>query len=234
MADQWDDYNARFKALANWVRNVAEPFDMALARGKEGEALASFWAKHRSQFTSYSDAEHPFRLQGSADLNSYKMFTEAALALLRSSGRIGVILPNGIYSDLGSRPLRQSLFYQNQLEYLYVFQNEKKVFDAAFHGCRQVALFATRGGHTSRFLTRFRMGVGGTHAHEIPDDILRHNNLAMQLRPEDVVRNSPKSLSLVQLRSERELRLWASSTNTQFGLVTTLLDGKRPTPASST
>ena len=36
LSEQWDEYNARFKALGNWVRNVADPFDLALAKGKEG------------------------------------------------------------------------------------------------------------------------------------------------------------------------------------------------------
>jgi hypothetical protein len=31
MTDLWDDYCGRFKALGNWARNVAEPFDLTLA-----------------------------------------------------------------------------------------------------------------------------------------------------------------------------------------------------------
>ena len=84
---------------------------MSLARGKEGEALVQLWAKHRSQFASYSDAKHPFRLQGSADLNSYKMFTEVLWNLLRTDGRLGVILPSGIYLNLGTRDLRNELLF---------------------------------------------------------------------------------------------------------------------------
>ena len=107
ISDQWDHYNAGFKALATWARNVAEPFDMSLARGKEGEALVQLWAKHRSQFASYSDAKHPFRLQGSADLNSYKMFTEVLWNLLRTDGRLGVILPSGIYARSWNKRLEE-------------------------------------------------------------------------------------------------------------------------------
>ena len=40
---QWDEYNARFKAMGNWARNAAEPFDLSLARGKEGENLQRQW-----------------------------------------------------------------------------------------------------------------------------------------------------------------------------------------------
>ena len=152
IADQWDDYNAGFKALANWTRNAAEPFDMSLARGKEGAALVQLWTKHRSQFASYSDAKHPFRLQSTGDLNSYKMFAEFFWSLLMPNGRLGVILPTGIYSDLGTKDLREELLLQGRIEFLYAFQNEKKLFPAAHHSFKQVSLIATRGGTTVTFL----------------------------------------------------------------------------------
>ena len=56
-------------------------------------ALASSWAKHRLKRPVYADSEHPFRLQGSADLNSYKMFAEVFWNLMRPDGSVGVILP---------------------------------------------------------------------------------------------------------------------------------------------
>jgi hypothetical protein len=206
IADQWDDYNAGFKALSNWARNVAEPFGMSLARGKEGEALVQLWAKHRSQFTSYSNAEHPFRLQGSADLNSYKMFAESFWNLLQHNGRLGVILPTGIYSDFGTRDLRVEFLQRGRLEFLYAFQNEKRVFTTAHHAGKQVALIAAKGGCTKCFRTRFRMGVGDSpEAHEIPDDLLLLDEVAMPITPEDIAANSPKALCLVELKSSRDL-----------------------------
>ena len=100
VAEAWDEYNARFKALGNWARNLAGPFDLPLARGREGTGLEAVWARHRQKHAGVSDHEHPFRLQGIADLNSYKMFAEVFWNLLRPDGRVGVILPTGIYSEL--------------------------------------------------------------------------------------------------------------------------------------
>jgi len=205
VADQWDQYNAQFKAMGNWARNVASPFDMTLVRGKQGESLANLWAAHRAKSAGYADAEHPFRLQGSADLNLYKMFAEFFWRLLQSDGRLGVILPTGIYSDFGTRPLREEFLERGQIDLLYAFQNEKRVFSAAHHSFKQVALLATRGGQTKTFLARFRMGVGDSPlAHEIPDDLLRGDAHAMAFTPDDVRRNSPNSLSLVELRTVRD------------------------------
>ena len=74
---------------------------------------------------------------------------------------------------------------------------------------KQVVVFASKGGHDESFRTRFRMGVGDSpEAHEIPDDILRNDSAAMVFTPDDVRRNSPKSLSLVELRSQRDLDIF--------------------------
>src|SRR5262249_32730507 len=154
-AGQWDEYNARFKALGNWARSTTEPFDLSLARGKEGSALASAWAKRRQQRAGFAEPEHPFQLQGSADLNSYKMFAEVFWNLLGADGRVGVILPTGIYSDFGTRDLRETLLNEGRIDLLYAFQNEKRVFSAAHHWVKQVALIATKGGRTTAFRTRF-------------------------------------------------------------------------------
>src|SRR5262249_23136011 len=147
----------------------------------------------------FADARHPFRLQGSADLNSYKMFAEVFWNLLRADGRLGVILPTGIYSDFGTKDLREELLLRGRLDFLYAFQNEKRVFAAAHHSFKQTAVFATKGGSTKSFRTRFRMGVGDSpEAQEIPHDILCDHGTAMAFTPEDVRANSPKTLSLVE------------------------------------
>jgi hypothetical protein len=207
--EQWNEYNARFKALGNWVRDVAEPFDLALAKGKDGAALAAVWGRRRQERTGFADPSHPFRLQGSADLNSYKMFAEVFWSLVKPNGRIGVILPSGIYSDFGTKDLREALLDRGRIDVIYAFQNEKWVFSAAHHSFKQVALVASRGSRTESFRARFRMGVGDSpEAFEIPDDLLRNDSAAMVFTPADVRKNSPKSLSLAELRSPRDLAIF--------------------------
>jgi len=209
VADQCGEYIAQFKALGNWASNAADPFNLALAKGKDGTALAAIWAKRRQKRHGFADSEHPFRLQGSADLNSYKMFAEVFWNLLRPEGRIGVILPTGLYSDLGTKDLRETLLNRGQIDLLYAFQNENRIFAAAHHSYKQVVVLAGKGGKTGFFRCRFRMGVGDSpEAHELPDDILRNDSAAMVFTPDDIRTNSPKTLSLVELRSERDLSIF--------------------------
>src|SRR5262249_37861492 len=141
--------------------------------------------------------------------NAYKLFCEVFWSLLRTDGRLGMILPTGIYSDFGTKNLRETLLFKGRLDFLYAFQNEKRVFSAAHHSFKQVALIATKGGSTQMFLSRFRMGVGDSpEAHEIPDDILRNGKVAMVFTPEDVRAQSPKTLSFVELTNKRDLAVF--------------------------
>lgn len=203
VVELWDDYNARFKSLGNWARNVSEPFDVRLSRGKEGDTLTRRWTKHRGEHLGYADARHPFCLQGSADLNLYKLFAEAFWRLLLNDGRLGVVLPAGIYSDFGTKDLREEFLGNGRLDLLYAFQNEKRIFSEAHHGAKQAVLVASRGGSTHRFETRFRMGVGDSpHAQELPDDILRGKSLL--ITAETIRANSPNTLSIVELRGAED------------------------------
>ncbi|MGH7171678.1 MAG: hypothetical protein ACRELG_15485, partial [Gemmataceae bacterium] len=62
---------------------------------------------------------------------------------------------------------------------------------------------------TQSFRTRFRMGVGDSpEAQEIPGDILGNSDAAMVFTPDDVRTNSPKTLSLVELNSQRALDIF--------------------------
>ncbi|MEI8197125.1 MAG: hypothetical protein WCI73_14600, partial [Phycisphaerae bacterium] len=209
LSTQWGEYIARFKGLGNWARNAADPFDVALARGKDEVSLKTAWEKHRRGHVGFTDARHPYRLQGSADLNLYKLFAEVFWMLLQADGRLGVILPTGIYSDFGTRDLREELLFRGRVDFIYAFQNEKKIFVAADHRFKQIALFATKGGSTQTFRTMFRMGVGDSpHSQEIPTDIMLPNNRAMVFTLDDVRANSPKTLSLVELRSQRDFDIF--------------------------
>ena len=70
-------------------------------RGRDNQYLHDEWRKARAKSTGYADTTHPFRHQGSAGLNSYKLFLEVTHALLRPSGRLGFVVPSGLYSDNG-------------------------------------------------------------------------------------------------------------------------------------
>lgn len=112
----WLDHNEEFNAFTNWVRHVGKPF-VTLTGSRGGKP--SF---------AVESTRHPFHLQGSADLNLYKTFLEAGMALLKQDGFLGLITPSGIYSDKGTTELRTHFLDRNRWHWLFAFENRHEIF----------------------------------------------------------------------------------------------------------
>lgn len=134
---EWLAHQAWFKALSNWVSWAGNPFGdperdpegraSSLAR-KDNLELHRAWRAARGSEQGYCDPRHPFRHQGSADLNSYKLFVELAHALLVDGGRLGMIVPSGLYTDKGTASLRELLLDSCRWEWLFGFDNRDEIF----------------------------------------------------------------------------------------------------------
>lgn len=206
----WLAYGARLKALSNWNKHAAFPFgDSAdeaeggdkfnLSRSQqENENLHSAWRKHRETRQGYAEPCHPFRYQGSADINTYKMFLELSLMLLHQGGRLGMIVPSGIYTDKGTTSLRTQFLFQCQWQWLFGFENRDKIFaiDSRFKFC---PVIVQKGGQTEAIQASF-MQRSLTSWEEAEKHVLSYNR-------ERVEQLSPKSKSILEIRSERDLQV---------------------------
>jgi hypothetical protein len=208
----WVAYNASFKARSNWVKNVGHPWGhgaedterFSLGRGQAAAALHERWASARLTRRGYADARHPCRYQGSGDINTYKLFLEQSHALLRQGGALGMLVPSGIYSDLGARDLRGLFLERCRWEWLYAFQNERFVFEGVHHSFKVAIIGLTKGGTTAAVLTRFRLGPGGSpEASELEEDIGRARGYA-RYDAARVSRLSPGLRALFEIRDERD------------------------------
>jgi hypothetical protein len=104
-----------------------------------------------------------------AHVNSYQLFVERALQLVRPGGRVGMVLPWGLASDLGSGRLRQRLLDTCVLDALVGFENTRGVFPI-HRGVRFLLLAATAGGRTDRVPCRFGVVTPGD-LDSIPDTV---------------------------------------------------------------
>ena len=139
--EAWLAYVGTFKDKGNFVRYAAEPFGdtedddgkpkamLVARRTGDSQGLHRRWSAQRATRTGCADPRHPFRHQGSADLNTYKLFVEQAHALLRPGGQLGLITPSGLYTDKGSLELRRLLLDHCSWRWLYGFENRDKIFD---------------------------------------------------------------------------------------------------------
>lgn len=214
---QWIAYNAAIKGMSNWVKCVGQPFgdrvttdkdskkkhDLNLGgRGANGFAesarLHAKWKAQRSKRKGFADPAHPFVHQGSADLNTYKMFLELSHALMRPLGRMGMIVPSGIYTDKGTTNLRELFLDHCDWQWLFGFENREGIFDIhrSFKFC---PLIVQKGGTTQAIRAAFM--------HRNVDDWAYAERHVLAYPRERVLEFSPYSKAILEIRSDKDLRV---------------------------
>jgi hypothetical protein len=129
------------------------PWDMV--RGDDGDADARGAAReHARRLQAFVREAGIYRVEGRAHMNRYQLFTERALQLTRRRGRIGLVLPSGIVSDVGAAPLRRFLFDRAAVDIITGIDNREAIFPI-HRSVRFVVLSATAGAETETIRCRF-------------------------------------------------------------------------------
>ena len=203
----WLDYCADFRAQSNFAGRARNPFgdpketDKSLNRfylGKGNLKLHRRWRAARRRSTGFADPQHPFRHQGSADLNLYKLFLEAAHALAGEGGRIGFLVPSGLYSDNGTGALRALFLERCRWEWLFGIENRAKIFP--IHRSQKFnPVIIEKGGSTEAIQSAFmRRDL---------EDWERAEELATPYTRAQVEQFSPKSRAILEIQSRRDLEI---------------------------
>jgi hypothetical protein len=215
--NQWLQYNAFFKSMANWTRFAGHPFGDRVTTDSNGRqkhdlpigerGAKSFetsvqrhaqWKSKRLETKGYADASHPFCHQGGGDINLYKLFLEQTHALLKDGGRLGFVVPSGIYSDHGTGALRTLFIEHCKWEWLFGFENRDKIFDIDGR-FKFNPVIIEKGGCTKEIQTGFMH-------RQLADweDAERH---AIGYPGENVIKFSPRSRALLEIQSSRDLEI---------------------------
>ncbi len=213
----WLNYNARFKNMSNWVKFAGIPFGDRVTYGSNGRPQHDFnlgdrgrnsfdssqsrhasWKNKRKQIQGYADEEHSFRYQGSADINSYKLFLEQAHSILAAHGRLGLIVPSGLYSDHGTGALRRLLIDNCCWEWLFGFENREKIFDI-HRSFKFNPVIASKGGETKAIKTAFmRRNLA---------DWEQAEQFAIEYPRQQILQFSPNSRAIMEIQSQRDLEV---------------------------
>lgn len=123
--------------------SVRSPAIAALAGEARKRAIAqldaenpSLWfefvqeARRIEAVNLYCRASDRFRLTATGKLNTYALFAECFLNLMRNRGRSGFIVPTGIATDDGTKAYFEKITRDGRLASLYDFENRAKVFPA--------------------------------------------------------------------------------------------------------
>jgi hypothetical protein len=206
--NSWLEYSADFRAQSNYVSHAAAPFGdpegagktqerFSIARGNENERLHAAWRALRRQ-AGFADPRHPFRHQGAADLNLYKLFLEQSHALLRDGGRLGFIVPSGLYSDHGTGALRNLFLEQCSWEWLFGFENREGIF-AIHRSFKFNPVIVQKGGATEAIQTAFMR--------RRLEDWDRAEALATPYSRAQVEQFSPRSRAILEITSRDDVGL---------------------------
>jgi hypothetical protein len=145
--------------------------------------------------------------KAASDTNLYKLFVEQCYNLMAQGGRCGIIVPSGIYTDLGSKQLRELLFSQAEVNTLFGLSNERFIFENLHHGFKFTLLVFEKGGQTDSFTAAFRINPREAIAPEELDDFLYNTNGHLMIRVDLVRRLSPDSLSVMELRTPADVQI---------------------------
>ena len=141
------------------------------------------------------------------DINLYKVFTEQIYNLLRKGGRCGIVIPSGIYTDLGTKQLRELLFSSAEIQVLFGMSNEKWIFEGVHHAFKIALLIFAKGGQTESFEAAFRINPREAVAPTHLEYFLHAPNEHLDISVPFVRQTSPDSLSVMEFRSALDVQI---------------------------
>ncbi|MDP3029031.1 MAG: hypothetical protein Q8O04_05960 [Deltaproteobacteria bacterium] len=176
------------KQLHKTHPNIAENWEEYEASFKE----ASVYFKEPETYTCLQ--------MGKIDL--YKAFLERFFTVLSDGGRMGIVVPSGIYTDQGCQPLRELFFSRSRIEFLYCFENRWPTVFSAVDGRFKFVTFGTQKGRsTDRFKCAFM-------EHD-PEQLPAIDANALKMSVKQVRKYSPDTLSVMEFKSQRDIDITA-------------------------
>lgn len=218
---QAKEFFAEYSDLVTKNKMDIKTFEKEQKQLLENPEVATAWLKYQSQYPHVSlyfrSAEQYLnqisvvngKKQGT-DINLYKLFVEQCVNLLSPHGECGLVIPSGIYTDLGTKQLREMLFSQTNITGLFCFENKKAIFEGVHKSFKFVVLTFENGNQTLSFPARFmRHDVGELNS--FPDDDCLHISV-------DLIKQlSPDSISVMEFKSD--LDIFIAEKMSQFPLL---------------
>jgi hypothetical protein len=181
---------------------------------KEDADCRARWEQYQADFAAYKDyLNHQFHHQGTGDWNYFKLFLENNLTLLKTGGRLVILVPSGIQTDEGCAALRKLLTTEHTLLEITSFEN--KGYTAKVNGDeKHVKIFPDVHPQYKFGFLKIVKGVPTPRDHAFDARFYLHDPAEITSPPvrysvERMRQFSPENLSLMEFRSERDYELCA-------------------------
>ena len=133
------------------------------------------------------------------DINLYKLFVEKSFQLLKLNGICGMVLPSGIYSDLGTKSLRQLIFEKSSILEICGFINKKGIFEDIHKQFKFCTLLFKKGHVAKEFLAKFR----AIDISELKN--FRETGFVFDLNL--IKMSSPDSLTIIECKNQEDQKI---------------------------
>ena len=174
---QAKEFFAEYSGVVTKNKMTIKEFEKEQSKLLQNAEVRAAWLAYESRFPHLSQwfrAAPEFKHQSAvvggkktgSDINLYKLFVERSFHLLRAGGHCGIVIPSGIYTDLGAKGLRDLLFGHTQIEGLFCFENRKTIFEGVDSRFKFVVLTFEKAA-TVRL-----QAAGERNASAPPDDLL--------------------------------------------------------------
>lgn len=208
---QAKEFFATHSKLVSKNKMRIEEFETERAKLLQEPEIREAWLKYQSAFpfqSTYFRAAQQYQNQISTvngkkqgtDINLYKLFTEQCYNLLRDGGECGMVIPSGIYTDLGAKQLREMLFNETKVTGLFCFENRKAIFEGVDSRFKIVVLTYEKGGQTQKFPAAFMR-------HDVEELELFPKVGALEMSVDLIRRLSPDSLSIMEFKNETDVQI---------------------------
>jgi len=203
---QAKEFFATHSKLVSKNKMRIEEFETEREKLLQNAEVRDAWLDYQSQFpyqSAYFRASQQYENQiatvngkkQGTDINLYKLFTEQCYNLLREGGECGIVIPSGIYTDLGAKQLREMLFSQTQVTGLFCLENSRLIFEGVHRSYKIVVLTYEKGGQTQEFPAAFMR-------HDVAELERFPKVGALDVSVELISRLSPNSLSVMEFKDE--------------------------------
>ncbi|WP_407933875.1 Eco57I restriction-modification methylase domain-containing protein [Borreliella burgdorferi] len=178
-----------------------ENHPLSIERYEEKNSLKTLNNMYRWVFREFSSGGDP---------NLFRYFTTFNLKLVKSGGNLTYLTPSGLWSESSSKALRQHIFSNYKLNYIYQFENQKR-FRAMTYGFK-FAIFQISNSKepTTKFRVKFVIQSSDNIVKEITSDLKEGNENAykgIELDITQIKRLSPIQESIIEFRDSAELTL---------------------------
>jgi hypothetical protein len=208
---QAKEFFAEFSEVVTKNKMNIKDFEKKQNELIQNEEIRTAWLQYQSRYphlSLYFRSAQQYKNQISVvngrkqgtDINLYKLFTEQCHNLLKEKGYCGIVIPSGIYTDLGAKQLREMLFDQAQITGLFCFENRKEIFEGVHRSFKFVVLSFEKGGKTTAFPAAF-MRHDTSELHDFP------KQGAVSLSLDFIRKQSPDSLSIMEMKNDLEFTI---------------------------